>query len=789
MAARNFEDLLQCAIPVFDGLFPATQNQIVQDLLFTLAHWHGLSKLRMHSDLTLDILDATTTDIGNQLRDFKVKDSFLQPADLQDPRSETMCLVFDTSEQPTLTVLNRENWNTALARDDILEQIGNPSYASSLKLSVAKPVLGVSRIVLKNQELSNDDIGSYLRLHEGDPAMKNYFSRLKEHLLLRILTSQPGDSCQQAEGGTDQVLFKHNRIYHHNIARFNYTTYDTRRDQDVINPKTSHRDIMLLNSTSDNSDCGGRYHYARVLGVHHVNIVYTGGPYHTALRMEFLFVRWYEPVGHANPGRTALDRLYFPALDSEDAFGFLSPADVMRAAHIIPCFSKEMRHKDGKGLSGIAGDKSDWCQYFVNRFVDRDMLMCFHYGLGVGHVYSHEEALNPPPKTISLNEAPCNEHVGGNEYEPEDALEDDHTGVEEGDIFDQEKNQSSELIVEELDDMVPPLVPDFTVQGLQFDLLKNEVYGEWEEFVHLSGATYYYNRTRKAYTGFNVRDCSSDCLDKFEAWVKATRARAHEDLLLVAEPVRTQNVDGDVYLYYLVALEARIIGWLETFDGTHLFRECDSARQWNHKRLELEAQFWKHVEFFPRDFKLDHIFLRQLRTELDWFHAASLDDLSESEGIITEPGVALLGRLYHMLRHHQYLNYFGQPEARLLRTHSMGPGTRMQGPFPFILTVAMLCLPVLVRERLKQIYVDGLVNYLDLKDFINDFNIQNNAQITLAGVIMVINAGFLAVQGVGTGLVAESMLKGSIIFCVGCLFAGMFNGGGPVPKVLNVAAR
>ncbi|KAG1738835.1 uncharacterized protein EDB91DRAFT_1248997 [Suillus paluster] len=151
-----------------------------------------------------------------------------------------------------------------------------------------------------------------------------------------------------------------------------------------------------------------------------------------------------------------------------------------------------------------------------------------------------------------------------------------------------------------------------------------------------------------------------------------------------------------------------------------------------------------------------------------------LDDLLESEGIITEPGVALLGRLYHMLRHHQYLNYFGQPEARLLRTHSMGPGTRTQGPFPFILTVAMLCLPVLVCEHLKQIYVDGLVNYLDLKNFINDFNTQNNAQITLAGVIMAIDAGFLAVQGVGTGLVAESMLKGSIIFSVGCLFAGMF---------------
>lgn len=177
------------------------------------------------------------------------------------------------------------------------------------------------------------------------------------------------------EGAIDQVLFKRNRIYHHHIARFNYTTYDTRRDQDVINPKTSHHDIMVLNNASGDDDCGGRYCYARVLGVHHVNVVYAGGLYHAALRMEFLFVRWCEPVGDADIGRTTLDRLRFPALDSEDAFGFLSPTDVMRAAHIIPCFSKEMRHKDGKGMSGMAGmagmagDKGDWHQYFVNQCV------------------------------------------------------------------------------------------------------------------------------------------------------------------------------------------------------------------------------------------------------------------------------------------------------------------------------------------------------------------------------------------------------------------------------------
>ena len=61
----------QCAIPVFQGLLPEPHNTKVLQLLFTFAHWHGLAKLRLHTDATLQILDVTTTDLGNQLRAFQ----------------------------------------------------------------------------------------------------------------------------------------------------------------------------------------------------------------------------------------------------------------------------------------------------------------------------------------------------------------------------------------------------------------------------------------------------------------------------------------------------------------------------------------------------------------------------------------------------------------------------------------------------------------------------------------------------------------------------------------------
>ena len=40
-------------------------------MLFLLAHWHALAKLRLHTDATLDVMDAVTTDLGNNLRTFK----------------------------------------------------------------------------------------------------------------------------------------------------------------------------------------------------------------------------------------------------------------------------------------------------------------------------------------------------------------------------------------------------------------------------------------------------------------------------------------------------------------------------------------------------------------------------------------------------------------------------------------------------------------------------------------------------------------------------------------------
>ncbi|KAF8224460.1 hypothetical protein L208DRAFT_1002460, partial [Tricholoma matsutake] len=73
MTAHDYEDMLQCAISIFDGLLPEPHNTYILKLLFELAHWHGLAKLSMHTDATLDILSHVTTSLGNSLCTFEEK--------------------------------------------------------------------------------------------------------------------------------------------------------------------------------------------------------------------------------------------------------------------------------------------------------------------------------------------------------------------------------------------------------------------------------------------------------------------------------------------------------------------------------------------------------------------------------------------------------------------------------------------------------------------------------------------------------------------------------------------
>lgn len=56
---------------MFEGLLPEPHNFQILQLLFHFGHWHGLAKLRLHSNTMLEVLDELTTILGKGLRTFQ----------------------------------------------------------------------------------------------------------------------------------------------------------------------------------------------------------------------------------------------------------------------------------------------------------------------------------------------------------------------------------------------------------------------------------------------------------------------------------------------------------------------------------------------------------------------------------------------------------------------------------------------------------------------------------------------------------------------------------------------
>ncbi|KAI5821824.1 hypothetical protein K523DRAFT_221291, partial [Schizophyllum commune Tattone D] len=71
LAARDYEDILQCSIPCFEGLFDdITHDEFIQQLLYLMAYWHSLAKLQMHTTSSIEVLERVTQELGKALRYF-----------------------------------------------------------------------------------------------------------------------------------------------------------------------------------------------------------------------------------------------------------------------------------------------------------------------------------------------------------------------------------------------------------------------------------------------------------------------------------------------------------------------------------------------------------------------------------------------------------------------------------------------------------------------------------------------------------------------------------------------
>ncbi|KIJ51118.1 hypothetical protein M422DRAFT_245106, partial [Sphaerobolus stellatus SS14] len=469
LAARDYEDILQCSLPVFEGLFDEPHATNIKTMLFCLSEWHALAKLRLHTEPTLKRLEEATSKLGITIRRFaaitcaqfdteelgrefearKQRLKNMDQAKLPPSRSQALTKKKKSSilkpRSSTSWVITCQQLGGLGLLQVILRKCESAHKKSKQRyprVSKATPAHGMTRLDqretnmrnikiniqthnLKMQASNNGEshfppeeqeplthndpkacyiisssckhplkIGPWLHENALDQATEVYDSSF-DHLYGRLMNlAAEDDELHITQAQRDQVLIGGRVLYRHQTCRINFTMYDMQRSQDSINPSTSHRDIML-HAQDDPSNVGYHpYWYARVVRI-----------YHCLARLReqaefeeihFLWIRW---LGRSDIRVRAainpnfLDQVGFVTQgDKTNMFGFIDPANIIRACHLIPGFhygQADLLNPTTEGEIKSVGRNDrdsnlDYLHYYVNRYVDWDMYMRY-IGGGIGH--------------------------------------------------------------------------------------------------------------------------------------------------------------------------------------------------------------------------------------------------------------------------------------------------------------------------------------------------------------------------------------------------------------------
>ncbi|KAL1700677.1 hypothetical protein EV121DRAFT_294941 [Schizophyllum commune] len=405
MAARDFEDLLQCAIPCFEMLFGREHDTKVLELLYRFAEWHALAKLRMHTDSTLDLLDKLTQEFGKLAREFEQLSRSYNTVELpkeanararRQARKAAVATGLPAPPQPEAVAASAPSARKARplnlatykfhalgdyvqsirlygTTDSYSTQLGELAHRLVKKLyqltnkkgamkqvatkyarhdffraekkerrELKKASSGAPYVISQTRK-HNFDLYEFAKEHRDDPAAEKFIEKLLDHLLGRRLGREfDGDDYDFTDQDRQTIHINNSRLYFSQLLRINYTTYDVRRDYDCISAR--QRGFVMTRSPEVGDDVHP-YWYAQVLGIYRADVRHVG----TLSKdvnfrpMDFLWVRWLGKEPNYAWGRTRarLPKVGFIPQDMPDAFGFLDPSLVIRGAHLLPSFVDE----------------------------------------------------------------------------------------------------------------------------------------------------------------------------------------------------------------------------------------------------------------------------------------------------------------------------------------------------------------------------------------------------------------------------------------------------------------
>ncbi|QRW23996.1 Maltodextrin phosphorylase [Rhizoctonia solani] len=454
LAARNFEDILQCCLPVFEGLLPAQCNAQVQRLVFIFAQWHGLAKLCCHTTETLGIMKKLTAKLGSELCSFAELTNTMNV-------SETLDKYARQKKQQAAAQALRSTQTTGLKAQS--KAIAHPQMPDGRRKCLFNintyKVHAIGHYVHTITEFGTTDSYSTQICELQHCFVKNQFERTNKKDVVQQMT-QIGDVASvlkrmdlELEQRQVQLQSQDNKC---ETAQLDtkalqlllngqpYTIGLTKRSEDMIASiirwvhGQQHDDAMKFFIPQLK-----RFFLACFLGSRN----------HPKFNeQEIAEIRFHQDHTARQGGWDAywLDHIsYKPCCTDQDildSFDFVHPSNIIRAIHLIPDFQSGPSNKLLNFAKLIAHDSEehwDWKHYYVNRFVDRDILMRY-LGGGIGHyrhiIHGSENNLGLDQNESETNEDPLDMRGAGENTDVES--EDDGSDVESGD----ERSDGNELI-------------------------------------------------------------------------------------------------------------------------------------------------------------------------------------------------------------------------------------------------------------------------------------------------------------------------------------------------------
>ena len=194
------------------------------------------------------------------------------------------------------------------------------------------------------------------------------------HILSRIRNATDEEEVSFTPKDLLSLNIRKNKIFSHPMIKLQYKTYDFRKEYDIIRPRYS-ADVMVLSRDSNTRELEhSPFWIARVIGIFHVFVSAPECP--EGRRIDFLWIRWLgrDPDHVFGDNECALEKVGFVPEDADTPpFGFVDPANVVRAIHLIPDFSSG-HTSDLLGPSPLArinknepGRNEDWQYFYVNK--------------------------------------------------------------------------------------------------------------------------------------------------------------------------------------------------------------------------------------------------------------------------------------------------------------------------------------------------------------------------------------------------------------------------------------